>query len=153
MANMTWDNTLAAYTHSYVNQRVDDCSLMHSNGPYGKNLAKGTSTFTGTYAISLWVAEKQNCNYNTNTCASGCDFGDASDGEQWQRHVTATVGAQRDRRGQFEAATGYFVVKLLEVVRGNRVGGATTGAGRGEGAARGELSPLKAGRNLSLSPT
>ncbi|XP_010068342.2 basic form of pathogenesis-related protein 1 [Eucalyptus grandis] len=73
VANVTWDNALATYAQSYANQRVGDCSLVHSNGPYGENLAKGTSTFTGTYAVSLWVAEKQNYNYNTNTCSSGCD--------------------------------------------------------------------------------
>ncbi|KAL3730182.1 hypothetical protein ACJRO7_027226 [Eucalyptus globulus] len=73
VANMTWDNMLVAYAQSYANQRVSDCGLVHSNGPYGKNLAKGTGMFTGTYAVSLWVAEKQNYNYNTNTCASGCD--------------------------------------------------------------------------------
>ncbi|KAK3434110.1 hypothetical protein EUGRSUZ_D01572 [Eucalyptus grandis] len=73
VANMTWDNMLAAYAQSYANQRVSDCGLVHSNGPYGENLAKGTGTFTGTYAVSLWVAEKQNYNYNTNTCVSGCD--------------------------------------------------------------------------------
>ncbi|KAL3730173.1 hypothetical protein ACJRO7_027217 [Eucalyptus globulus] len=71
VANVTWDNTLAVYAQSYANQRVGDCSLVHSNGSYGENLPKGTGTFTGTYAVSLWVAEKQNYNYNTNTSSSG----------------------------------------------------------------------------------
>ncbi|KAK3434103.1 hypothetical protein EUGRSUZ_D01565 [Eucalyptus grandis] len=73
VVNMTWDNTLVAYAQSYVNQWVSDCGLVHSNGTYGENLAKGTGTFTGTYAVSLWVVEKQNYNYNTNTCESECD--------------------------------------------------------------------------------
>ncbi|KAI3431010.1 SCP domain-containing protein [Psidium guajava] len=56
VANVTWDNTVAAYAQSYANQRVGDCSLVHSNGAYGENLAKGTGTFTGTYARARLLA-------------------------------------------------------------------------------------------------
>ncbi|KAE8674908.1 Basic form of pathoproteinsis-related protein 1 [Hibiscus syriacus] len=32
---MTWDNTVAAYAQNYANQRIGDCNLVHSGGPYG----------------------------------------------------------------------------------------------------------------------
>ncbi|KAK3434101.1 hypothetical protein EUGRSUZ_D01562 [Eucalyptus grandis] len=53
MANMSWDNTLAVYTQSYANQQVGNCSLVHFNGPYNENFAKGTNTFIGTYTVSI----------------------------------------------------------------------------------------------------
>lgn len=69
---VTWDTTLANYAQNYSNQRISDCALTHSGGPYGENLAKGSSsTFNGITAINLWVAEKQYYNYPSNTCATG----------------------------------------------------------------------------------
>ncbi|KAL7206297.1 hypothetical protein ACSBR2_019079 [Camellia fascicularis] len=44
---MTWDNNVAAYAKRYANLRKGDCNLIHSNGPYGENLAKGSGSFTG----------------------------------------------------------------------------------------------------------
>jgi pathogenesis-related protein 1 len=46
--------------------------LNNSSGPYGENLAKGSSgTFTGVTAVNLWVNEKQNYDYNTHSCING----------------------------------------------------------------------------------
>ncbi|KAL0365267.1 UNVERIFIED_CONTAM: Basic form of pathogenesis-related protein 1 [Sesamum angustifolium] len=57
---------------SYANQRVADCALTHSNGIYGENLAKGSSSsFSGVSAVNMWVAEKQCYDYNTNSCIGG----------------------------------------------------------------------------------
>jgi pathogenesis-related protein 1 len=57
---------------NYANSRKSDCNLVHSSGPYGENLAKGSSgTFTGVAAVNLWVNEKQNYDYNTNSCING----------------------------------------------------------------------------------
>ncbi|KAL7206244.1 hypothetical protein ACSBR2_019035 [Camellia fascicularis] len=52
---MTWDNNVAAYAQRYANLRKGDCNLIHSSGPYGENLAKGSSSFTGTDGVNLWV--------------------------------------------------------------------------------------------------
>lgn len=68
---LTWDNTVAAYALNYTNSRIGDCNLVHSGGPYGENLAEGTGSFSGTDAVKLWVDEKVNYNYDTNTCAAG----------------------------------------------------------------------------------
>ncbi|GJT38987.1 pathogenesis-related leaf protein 4-like protein [Tanacetum coccineum] len=43
---MTWNATVAAYAENYANQRLADCNLVHSGGPYGENLAEGSGTFT-----------------------------------------------------------------------------------------------------------
>ncbi|KAL3515400.1 hypothetical protein ACH5RR_022302 [Cinchona calisaya] len=44
---MTCNTTVAAYAQNYANQRISDCNLIHSNGPYGENLAAGSGNFTG----------------------------------------------------------------------------------------------------------
>ncbi|KAF5731873.1 pathogenesis-related family protein [Tripterygium wilfordii] len=69
--NIAWDNNLASYAQSYVNSRLGDCNLVHSNGPYGENLAKGSGAFTGAAAVDLWVKEKPFYDYNSNSCVGG----------------------------------------------------------------------------------
>ncbi|XP_076959759.1 pathogenesis-related protein 1A-like [Bidens hawaiensis] len=71
VGNMVWNATVAAYAQNYANQRIADCNLIHSGGPYGENLAEGSGTFTGAAAVNLWVNEKMYYDYTTNTCASG----------------------------------------------------------------------------------
>ncbi|XP_073270901.1 pathogenesis-related leaf protein 6-like [Primulina huaijiensis] len=69
---MTWDANVAAFAQRYVNSRLGDCNLVHStNRPYGENLAKGSGDFTGVAAVNLWVAEKPNYNYGSNSCVGG----------------------------------------------------------------------------------
>ncbi|KAL5790300.1 hypothetical protein ACOSQ2_005188 [Xanthoceras sorbifolium] len=34
---VTWDDQVAAYAQNYANQRISDCSLVHSDGSYGEN--------------------------------------------------------------------------------------------------------------------
>ncbi|KAL7206300.1 hypothetical protein ACSBR2_019082 [Camellia fascicularis] len=65
---LTWNNTVAAYAQNYANSRIGDCNLIHSNGPYRENLAKGTCSFTGANAVSLWIGEKPYYDYKSNTC-------------------------------------------------------------------------------------
>ncbi|XP_043712272.1 basic form of pathogenesis-related protein 1-like [Telopea speciosissima] len=62
---MTWDNEVAEYAHKYGTQRVGDCNLVHSGGPYGENLAIGGA---GTDAINMWVSEKPYYDYSSNSC-------------------------------------------------------------------------------------
>ena len=68
---ITWDNTVAAYAQNYANQRIADCSLVHSAGPYGENIAWGSPSLTATEAVNLWVTEKSDYDNNSNTCATG----------------------------------------------------------------------------------
>jgi len=71
VGKITWDPKVAAYANDYANKRKGDCNLQHSGGPYGENLAKGTGSFTGVAAVRLWVNEKADYNYNSNSCAPG----------------------------------------------------------------------------------
>ncbi|XP_026453261.1 pathogenesis-related protein 1C-like [Papaver somniferum] len=69
---VTWDNNLATYAMNYAKQRAGDCKLIHSEGPYGENIAWGsTSTFTAVELVKLWIAEKSYYNYGANTCSIG----------------------------------------------------------------------------------
>ncbi|PIN16197.1 Defense-related protein containing SCP domain [Handroanthus impetiginosus] len=72
MGSVVWDTTLANYAQNYANQRTGDCILTHSNGPYGENLAKGSSsTFTGVSAVNIWVPEEKYYSYSSNSCIRG----------------------------------------------------------------------------------
>ncbi|PIN16206.1 Defense-related protein containing SCP domain [Handroanthus impetiginosus] len=69
---IAWDETVAAFAQSYVNSRLGDCNLVHSqNKQYGENLVSGVGDFTGQAAVNLWVAEKGNYDYNSNSCVGG----------------------------------------------------------------------------------
>ncbi|KAI3807849.1 hypothetical protein L1987_23785 [Smallanthus sonchifolius] len=74
--NMAWNPNLAAYAQNYANQRIGDCNLIHSGGPYGENIAwKSGGELTGTSAVNMWVNEKAFYDHGTNTCASGKQCG------------------------------------------------------------------------------
>ncbi|CAN6450668.1 unnamed protein product [Victoria cruziana] len=69
---ISWDDTVAAYAQNYADQRIGDCSLIHSGGPYGENLFWGSGRdFTAVDAVNSWVSEKSDYDYASNTCASG----------------------------------------------------------------------------------
>ncbi|KAJ0963365.1 hypothetical protein J5N97_028487 [Dioscorea zingiberensis] len=72
VGSMTWDTTLEDYAKNYANERIGDCNLVHSGGPYGENLFWGSGGgFTAGDAVNAWVAEKQYYDYDSNSCASG----------------------------------------------------------------------------------
>lgn len=69
--NIVWDDNVAAYAQNYATQRKADCQLVHSGGKYGENLAWSSGDLSGTGAVKLWVDEKKNYDYNTNSCLDG----------------------------------------------------------------------------------
>ncbi|KAL2927636.1 Pathogenesis-related protein 1C [Bienertia sinuspersici] len=72
VGNLHWDDQVATYAQNYAQQLVGDCNIHHSGGPYGENIAGGegaTASFTGKDAVQMWVDEKANYDYNSNTCA------------------------------------------------------------------------------------
>ncbi|KAJ1434862.1 Ves allergen [Sesbania bispinosa] len=75
--NLVWDETVAAFARNYANQRKGDCKLVHSGGggKYGENLAMSTGDMSGRDAVRLWVNEKADYDYNSNSCASGKQCG------------------------------------------------------------------------------
>ncbi|XP_050209524.1 pathogenesis-related protein 1-like [Mercurialis annua] len=68
---MTWDDNVAAYAQNYANQRINDCALVQSGGPYGENIEWSNVDLSGTDAVKLWVDEKAFYDYNSNSCTSG----------------------------------------------------------------------------------
>ena len=64
---------MATFALNYASQRKGDCQLIHSGGGgrYGENLAGGSGDLSGSDAVKLWVNEKADYDYNTNTCAAG----------------------------------------------------------------------------------
>jgi pathogenesis-related protein 1 len=68
---ITWDSNVASYAQNYVNQLRGSCQLVHSGGPYGENLAWSSADLTATAAVNMWVGEKPNYNYNSNSCVGG----------------------------------------------------------------------------------
>ncbi|KAL1187946.1 Pathogenesis-related protein 1 [Cardamine amara subsp. amara] len=68
---LSWDETVAAYASDYANQRIDDCALQHSNGPYGENIAWSSGSMSGVEAVNMWVDELSDYDYDSNTCAQG----------------------------------------------------------------------------------
>ncbi|KAI9112396.1 hypothetical protein K1719_016593 [Acacia pycnantha] len=67
---LSWNNTLASYAKKYANMRSQDCKLEHSDGPFGENIAEGYKDMKGSDAVKLWLTEKPNYNYDSNTCAN-----------------------------------------------------------------------------------
>ncbi|GJZ61048.1 basic form of pathogenesis-related protein 1-like protein [Tanacetum coccineum] len=57
---LTWNKTLESYARRYAYQRLEDCDLQHSEGPYGENLAVGFGDqFTTNEAVNMWLGERQ----------------------------------------------------------------------------------------------
>ncbi|KAF5731876.1 hypothetical protein HS088_TW18G00562 [Tripterygium wilfordii] len=70
---MAWDDGVANYAQNYANQRKGDCNMVHSGGKqYGENLAWSSGDITATDAVNMWVAEKANYNYESNSCNGVC---------------------------------------------------------------------------------
>ena len=69
---LLWNETVAAYAQQYANQRAADCQLEHSGGSYGENIAEGYGEdFTGVDGVKLWIEEKSNYDYHSNSCVGG----------------------------------------------------------------------------------
>lgn len=78
VTTLVWNATLETYAKAYANTLVANCQLVHSNGNYGENLAVGygwSDGFTGVDAVNLWIAEKNNYDYATNTCKNNGECG------------------------------------------------------------------------------
>ncbi|XVF01470.1 hypothetical protein REPUB_Repub04eG0091900 [Reevesia pubescens] len=103
VGRMTWDDVVAAYAANYAKERMSDCNLVHSGGPYGENLAWSSADFSGTDAVKMWINEKSNYDLKSNTCASGRICG----------HYTQVIWANSTRLGCAKARCsdgGTFIV-------------------------------------------
>ncbi|CAH2076979.1 unnamed protein product [Thlaspi arvense] len=66
---LRWDFRLAAVAQDYANQlATGPCSLEHSSGPYGENLALGSGDMSAAQAVAMWIDEKSYYDYYSNSC-------------------------------------------------------------------------------------
>ncbi|VYS44650.1 unnamed protein product [Arabidopsis thaliana] len=64
-----WDGRLAAYARTWANQRVGDCRLVHSNGPYGENIFwAGKNNWSPRDIVNVWADEDKFYDVKGNTC-------------------------------------------------------------------------------------
>lgn len=67
-----WDLKLEQYARDYAAKRSADCSLTHSDGPYGENLFwGGGGEWTPKDAVKLWIKEHKYYDVKKNTCKPG----------------------------------------------------------------------------------
>ena len=90
---VSWSTKLQSYAESYANQRIGDCKLQHSGGPYGENIFWGSgSSWKAADAVNLWVGEKNDYNYASNSCAAGKQCGHYT---QVVWRATTSIGCAR----------------------------------------------------------
>lgn len=71
---LTWNPKLAFDAENYANQRSGTCLTVHSreSSLYGENLAASNRYLSGVAAVELWVGEKSDYDYRSNTCTGVC---------------------------------------------------------------------------------
>ncbi|KAG9440036.1 hypothetical protein H6P81_020201 [Aristolochia fimbriata] len=112
---MQWNETVAAFARSYANQRIADCRLVHSGGPYGENLFWGSGReFTAADAVNSWVNERQYYDYGSNSCAAGQQCG----------HYTQVVWRSSTQLGcaRVRCNSGAIFITCNYYPRGNYIG-------------------------------
>lgn len=112
---LVWDEKVAEYAQQYANERSIDCSMQHSNGPYGENLAWGSWDMSAKEAVlDIWVSEKKVYDAVSNTCVGGAEC----------RHYTQVVWRDTARVGcaRSKCANGYTFVTCNYDPRGNYIG-------------------------------
>ena len=65
---IAWDATVAEYAENHANQHKDDCKVKLSHRKYGELLQTSSGNMSGANAVKMWVAQKADYDYNTNTC-------------------------------------------------------------------------------------
>ncbi|RAL49428.1 hypothetical protein DM860_012861 [Cuscuta australis] len=96
---LSWNATLADYAENYAKKMASStgCSDLYHSGSeeYGENLAWGSGEFmTGKAAVEMWVSEKANYTYATNSCKTGQMCGHYTQ-VVWK--ATAAVGCARTK--------------------------------------------------------
>ncbi|GJM87075.1 hypothetical protein PR202_ga02993 [Eleusine coracana subsp. coracana] len=70
---LAWDERLAAYARRYAAKRSGDCALVHSHGPFGENLFRGSggAGWRPADVVGAWVRERAVYDARSNTCRGG----------------------------------------------------------------------------------
>ncbi|ONH90730.1 hypothetical protein PRUPE_8G071800 [Prunus persica] len=62
---------LEPHAQRYPDSRIGDYNLVHSSGPYGKNIATSSRDLSAMAAVNMFVSKKSSYHYNSNSCAPG----------------------------------------------------------------------------------
>ncbi|CAL9022697.1 unnamed protein product [Prunus brigantina] len=54
VGSIKWNDTVIAYAQKYADSKIETCEMVHSQGPYGENLAEGCGEMTGGQAVKFW---------------------------------------------------------------------------------------------------
>ncbi|KAI3958059.1 hypothetical protein MKW98_020701 [Papaver atlanticum] len=73
VAPLVWNETVATYARNYANQLTGDCTLVPSGGPYSENLALGSGALSTSDVEQLWLGQKSNYDYQSNSCQGGAE--------------------------------------------------------------------------------
>lgn len=106
---------VAGYARNYAKRHARDRTrFINSDGPYGENLAWTFPNLTGTEAANMWVEEKPDYNYNSNSCEPGKVCG----------HYTQVVWCNSLRLGcaKAQCTTGGTLITCNYDLLGNYVG-------------------------------
>lgn len=69
---LEWDGRLAAYARAWAKQRVGDCRLVHSNGPFGENIFwAAQNNWRPRDVVKAWADEDKFYDGRSNTCEPG----------------------------------------------------------------------------------
>ncbi|KAI3932023.1 hypothetical protein MKW92_002870 [Papaver armeniacum] len=72
VAPLVWNETVATYALNHANQlAAGDCKLVLSGGPYSENLALGSGGLSTADVEQLWLGQKSNYDYQSNSCQGG----------------------------------------------------------------------------------
>ncbi|CAN1167492.1 Pathogenesis-related protein 1 [Linum perenne] len=67
---LEWSPVLAECATNYTMKLAScGCEMVHSDGPYGENLAWCDSDLNATQAVEMWDGEKVDYDYENNCCA------------------------------------------------------------------------------------
>lgn len=64
---LTWDDVVARYAADHAKQRISQCELVESRGPYGENLAWSKNDLSGSDAVKMWIDEKHYYDFESNS--------------------------------------------------------------------------------------
>ncbi|XP_031129506.1 basic form of pathogenesis-related protein 1-like [Ipomoea triloba] len=83
---LAWDEDLESYAQGYARALSPvDCDLIYDGGSYGVNLAKAYPDLDAAGAVKMWVDQKANYDYDSNTCVDG--------GEECRRYTQVVWGS------------------------------------------------------------
>ncbi|XP_047966397.1 basic form of pathogenesis-related protein 1-like [Salvia hispanica] len=68
---LEWSNIVENFAVTYAQRPDNNCSLVESREAYGENQASRMGQLSAEDAVNIWVSEKPNYDYTSNSCVGG----------------------------------------------------------------------------------